>query len=150
MGTSYRKWRVPRDTRKCEIHIKNIKVIWSKEVSESSGILLKKIVKIHRKYIEILVNMSSTSSTIDDSQDDSDINFVAGYALEVQDEDNPNRNPNMPFITEEKEDCAQPYDGEPIADENWISHYNEQKIVQDEHLQVLQSRLDKPETVDMW
>ena len=45
--------------------------------------------------------MSSTSSTVDDSQDDSDINFVAGYALEVQDEDNPNRNPGHFILQDE-------------------------------------------------
>ena len=48
------------------------------------------------------------------------------------------------------EDLVQPYEGEPIADEEWITSYKARKIAQQEHHDALQSRIDGSQVLDTW
>ena len=79
-------------------------------------------------------------------KNDSDINFIPGYIMEVEDE------VNMSYsvaITDEDEWFIKPYEDEPIADENWMTIYNEQRR-QEEKLRLLKTRLEGQDKVDNW
>ena len=45
---------------------------------------------------------------------------------------------------------AGPYEGEPIADEEWLAQYNEERQAEDDLLGKLQRRLDGSESIASW
>ena len=49
-----------------------------------------------------------------------------------------------------EEDPAQPYQGEPISDEEWVSQYIERRNTEKLRLQILRSRSNGSETVGNW
>lgn len=91
--------------------------------------------------------MSSTSGSGSnaDSQNDSDVNFIPGYAVDIEDEVNLSSSED-----ESSESIVKPYEDEPIADENWIANYNEQMRVEEDHLRWLQIRLEGLDKVNDW
>ena len=44
---------------------------------------------------------------------------------------------------------VQPYEGEPSADKEWMSRHNKERIMDGKRLEVLRSRLERSETVDV-
>ena len=91
--------------------------------------------------------MSSTSSNANESQNDSDINFIPGYIMEVEDEV---KTSSSVAITNEDEWFIKPYEDEPIADENWMTTYNEQRRQEEDNLRLLKTRLEGQDKVDNW
>ena len=80
--------------------------------------------------------MSSSFSDPASRQNDSETNFIPGYIMEVEDE----AVGSNPVEDEELWGCK-PYEGEPIADDNWITNYYEQRRFEEERLENLRSRL---------
>lgn len=93
--------------------------------------------------------MSSSFSDPVSSQNDSEIDFIAGYVMEVEDEAVGSTEPSNQFEDEELWD-VRPYEGEPIADDNWIANYYEQRRVEEDRLENLRSRLRGDITLQSW
>ena len=98
------------------------------------------------------LEMSSNSSETSGSQCDSDTNFIPGYIMEIEE---PSLASTTNISTDETlsasgDDSIQPYQDEPLADENWIYEYIEQRKREENKLQILQRRLDRLESVNNW
>ena len=91
--------------------------------------------------------MSSSLTDADNSQNDSDTNFIPGYVMEVEDDANMS---TTGTLTNEDEWFVQPYQDEPIADEEWIEKYNEERSIEEEGIRRLQACLDGRADVDSW
>ena len=48
------------------------------------------------------------------------------------------------------DDSVQPYEGEPLANEEWMSHHTKERIAEEERLEILRRQLERSETVDNW
>ena len=91
---------------------------------------------------------SETSVDTDNSQNDSDTNFISGYVL--NDHSNDDVASATAGNTEETNDASLPYEGEPIADDVWLANYKEQKRKQDERRKEMEGRLEQPDSVHIW
>ena len=83
--------------------------------------------------------MSCNSSNADDSHNYSDMNFIRGYVMEV--EDDANMSSTDAFINEH-EWFFKPYQDKPMADVDWIAKYNEQRWPEEDKLRMQQIRLE--------
>ena len=141
LETSWRKWR---QTSHIAIGIisqrHNVDATISHFFSEV-------VLGFDRNFIEIYFTMSCTSSNANESQNDSDINFIPGYIMEVEDEV---KTSSSVAITNEDEWFIKPYEDEPIADENWMTTYNEQRRQEEDNLRLLKTRLEGQDKVDNW
>ena len=86
--------------------------------------------------------MSSSFSDALSSQDDSEINFIPGYIMEVEDGAVESRDEDLYEF--------QPYSDEPIADQEWIDNYYQQRRAKEEKLEELHSRLSSQVTLESW
>ena len=50
----------------------------------------------------------------------------------------------------DNEDCVRPYEGEPVADEEWIAQYKAKRNSAEERLQIHRNRLEGFETLGNW
>ncbi len=91
---------------------------------------------------------SETSVATDNSQNDSDTNFISGYVL--NDHSNDDVASATVGNTEETNDASLPYEGEPVADDVWLANYKEQKRKQDERRKEMEGRLEQPDSVHIW
>ena len=80
-------------------------------------------------------------------KNDSDINFIPGYIMEVEDEV---KTSSSVAITNEDKWFIKPYEDKPIADENWMTTYNEQRRQEEDNLRLLKTRLEGQDKVDNW
>ncbi|CAB4038997.1 Hypothetical predicted protein, partial [Paramuricea clavata] len=89
-----------------------------------------------------------TSVDTDNSQNDSDTDFISGYVFKDQ------HNDDVASATagnaEEPKDGSLHYEGEPIADDVWLANYKEQKRKQDERRKEMEGRLEQPDSVHIW
>lgn len=84
--------------------------------------------------------MSSSSFSTDYGQTDAETEF-----MEIEGDTCP--------IAEQvidNEDCVRPYEGEPVADEEWIAQYKAKRNSAEERLQIHRNRLKGLETLDNW
>jgi hypothetical protein len=74
--------------------------------------------------------MSSSFTVPNDSQNESENNFVTSYMMEVEDD--------TPLTAETQSDeeqaIAQPYQNEPIANAEWVANYYEDRQEQEDRL----------------
>ena len=98
--------------------------------------------------------MSSSFTDPNDSQNESENNFVASYMMEVEDD-----TVHGSVTTEvsgpegESEDdewVVKPYEDEPLADEDWVANYYEERRLEVQKLEMLRSRLDGRVTLERW
>jgi hypothetical protein len=89
--------------------------------------------------------MSSSFSDALSSQDDSKINFIPGYIMEVEDGAVKSRDEDLL-----NENEFQPYSDEPIADQEWIDNYYQQRCAKEEKLEELHSLLSSQVTLESW
>lgn len=83
--------------------------------------------------------MSSSFTT------DSSHHYLETEVLEVEGETYTN-----PELAIEDDHIVRPYEGEPIADEEWIAQYRARKIAKEERLEIFGNRLKGLETLDSW
>lgn len=98
--------------------------------------------------------MSASESYSDDSSTsfDSDLDVVEDYELEVEEFDSPSeqdegpstqRLADMPDNTINSVGAvAVPYEDEPIADDDWVEKYEEEREIERTRFETLQERLD--------
>ncbi|KAK3719412.1 hypothetical protein QZH41_015658 [Actinostola sp. cb2023] len=95
--------------------------------------------------------MSSDSdiSLSEQSEVDSEVNFQQNYVLESEDINS--------LVAEDLEHLHvgayhsyQPYSDEPLADEDWLSEFYDEKEQEEERVHELQRRLDGDEAVSSW
>jgi hypothetical protein len=91
---------------------------------------------------------SETSVDTDNSQNDSDTDFISGYVFEGQNNDDVAS--GTAGNAEETNNGSLPYEGEPIADDVWLANYKEQKRKQDEWRKEMEGRLEQPDSVHIW
>ena len=91
--------------------------------------------------------MSNTDSDSEQSHnsDDSQFNYIPGYAIEVKDEANVNEERAALDL-----DTFEPYEDEPIATEEWVAEYKEKQETQADFERKLQDRYDQKNPVDSW
>ena len=89
--------------------------------------------------------MSCNSSNADDSHSYSDMNFIRGYVMEV--EDDANMSSTDAFINDH-EWVFKPCQDKPMADVDWIAKYNEQRWPEEDKLQMQQIRLEGRDKVE--
>ena len=92
---------------------------------------------------------SETSVDTDNSQNDSDTDFISGYVFEGQNNDDA-ASATAGINAEETNDGSLPYESEPIADDVWLANYKEKKRKQDERRQEIEGRLEQPDSVRIW
>ncbi len=91
--------------------------------------------------------MSSSFTDPNDSQNESETNFVTGHMMEVEDD--------APWTAEtqlgdEEQFIVQPYQDESIADAEWVANYYEERREQEDRLEMLRGRLERRVTVESW
>ena len=94
-------------------------------------------------------NSDSDSSCSYDS-DDSEFNFLPGYVLEVEGEQDASTLTSKELTEVDDSDSFLPYADEPIANQDWLDEYEKQQELQKEFEQKLQSRCDEVEDVSSW
>ena len=97
-----------------------------------------KIEGIGRERTVISSRMSLSSSISECSQQDGEISI-----LQVEDG-------HSSTLNVSEEDPVQPYEGEPISDEEWVSQYIERRNIRELYLQILRSRSNGSETGGNW
>lgn len=75
--------------------------------------------------------MSYKSSSAENSQNDSDVNFICDYVIEV--EDDANMSSTNACINED-EWFLKSYQHKPIANTDWIEKYNEERRMEQDRL----------------
>lgn len=90
--------------------------------------------------------MSSRESGSSSCSDDSEFNFLPGYVVEFEEED---ERPTRDEATSQKEGIK-PYADEPIAGEEWPAEYNQFEAKQKEFELKLQTRYDGKEQLHLW
>jgi hypothetical protein len=85
---------------------------------------------------------SSYDSSSDESQNDSEYNYVSDYVFETE----------QPQLANDEleEQVPGPYEDEPIADEEWLLQYNTELQEEEEEHNKLKQRLDGTEPVASW
>ena len=90
--------------------------------------------------------MSSSVSDPNESQNESETNFVTGHMIEVEDGASWTEETQLG----DDEFIVQPYQDEPIADAEWIANYYEERREQEDRLEMLRYRLEGRVTVESW
>ena len=91
--------------------------------------------------------MSSSFTDANDSQNESETNFLIGHMMEVEDDAPWTAEPQL---GEEEEFTFQPYQDEPLADAEWVANYYEERREQEDRLEMLRSRLEGRVTAESW
>ena len=84
--------------------------------------------------------MPSSSSSTDYSRNDSETDVI-----EVEEGCTTNY-----VFNNDADDSVQPYEGKPLADEEWMSRHYKGRTVKEERREVRRSRLQRSETVDSY
>ena len=87
-----------------------------------------------------VVNFSSSSDS-----EDSEVNFIADYVLEV--EGSPNSSDQD---VEDLDKELEAYADEPLADDDWLAIYEEERKADEELEKQLQERINGTEEVSKW
>ncbi len=99
--------------------------------------------------------MSASESYSDDSSSsfESDLDVVEDYDLEVEEFDSPSEQDEAGPSTEAQSEnvgAVVPYDGEPIADEEWVSRYKREREIERSRLDVFEERLNGSVPTSTW
>ncbi|XP_031553339.1 uncharacterized protein LOC116290449, partial [Actinia tenebrosa] len=86
---------------------------------------------------------SETDSSCSYDSDDSEFNFLPGYVLEVEGEQDASTSTNKDLTEVDYSDTFMPYADEPIANQEWLDEYDKQQDIQKEFERKLQSRYDE-------
>ena len=98
--------------------------------------------------------MSSSFTDPNDSQNESENNFVASYMMEVKDD-----TVHGSVTTEvsgpegESDDdewVVKAYKNKPLADEDWVANYYKERCLKVQKLEMLRSCLDGHVTLERW
>ena len=94
--------------------------------------------------------MSSSFTDPNDSQNESEANFVIGHMMEVEDDALLTAEPELGSELDEEEFIVQPYQDEPIANPEWVANYYEERREHEDRLEMLRNRLEGRVTVESW
>ena len=89
--------------------------------------------------------MSSSVGDPNERENDCEVNYIADYMTEVEDDGAPESDVDVvaPGV-------IQPYQDEPIADEEWVAKYHEERREQETKLEMLKGRLEGHISVESW
>ena len=88
---------------------------------------------------------NSDSSMSEQSEDDSEYNFIQNFVFESEFVGS-----TASEVKEPRGGSYQPYSNEPIADEEWLLEYYAEKQRENERFEELKRRHDGLETTDSW
>ena len=89
--------------------------------------------------------MSSSSSESENSQNDSEYNFIPGNVFEAEE--------GASEVVDAVDDICRadvPYADEPLADEAWLAEYNEELRENEEQEREFSRRLEGSEPLEAW
>ena len=93
--------------------------------------------------------MSSSLTDSNNSQNETENNFGASYMMEVED-DTVHGSVTTEVSGPDDEWVVKPYEDEPLADEDWLAHYYEERRLEVQKLEMLRSCLNGRVTLERW